>query len=196
MASVLFGGICVTGTIARTATNVRAGSHGPVSGMFHALYVLVFMLVAAPLIAYVPLASLGAVLIVVAWNMAEKEEFWALLRSSRGDAAVLLSTFGLTIFVDLATGIAVGVVLGAFLVLHRMASVVAVEEGLITGDQADSAGDQTRYDPASAADRDVDGTYRLSGAFDFSAPPRRSARCWTGSDRLRRPSCWIFRTCR
>ena len=73
--SALFGGICVTGTIARTATNIRAGARGPVAGMLHALYLLLFMLVAAPLVAYIPLAALGAVLAVVAWNMAEKDEF-------------------------------------------------------------------------------------------------------------------------
>ena len=72
IASALFGGICVTGTIARTATNVRAGARGPVSGMLHALFLLLFMLVAAPLAAYIPLAALAGVLVVVAWNMAEK----------------------------------------------------------------------------------------------------------------------------
>ena len=93
IASIVFGGICVTGTVARTATNVRAGAHGPVSGIFHCGYLLIFLIVAAPLVGFIPLASLGAVLAVVAWNMAEKEEFWSLLRSSRGDAVVLLSTF-------------------------------------------------------------------------------------------------------
>jgi sulfate permease, SulP family len=91
--SVLFGGICVTGTVARTATNVRAGARGPVSGIFHCGYLLIFLLIGAPLVSYIPLAALGAVLAVVAWNMAEKEEFWSLLRGSRGDAVVLLSTF-------------------------------------------------------------------------------------------------------
>ena len=70
-------------------------------------------MIGAPLVGYIPLAALGAVLAIVAWNMAEKEEFWSLLRGSRGDAVVLLSTFLLTIFVDLVTAIAVGVVLGA-----------------------------------------------------------------------------------
>ena len=78
--SALFGGICVTGTIARTATNVRAGAHGPVSGMLHSLFLLVFMLVAAPLASYIPLAALAGVLAVVAWNMVEKQAFAALLR--------------------------------------------------------------------------------------------------------------------
>jgi sulfate permease, SulP family len=80
----------VTGTIARTATNVRAGSRGPVSGMLHAVFLLVFLLVAAPLAAYIPLASLAGVLALVAWGMAERREFAALVRSSRGDALVVL----------------------------------------------------------------------------------------------------------
>ena len=69
--SALFGGFCVTGTIARTATNVRAGSRGPVSGMLHSLFLLAFLMVAAPLAAYIPLAALAGVLAVVAWGMAE-----------------------------------------------------------------------------------------------------------------------------
>jgi SulP family sulfate permease len=170
IASIVFGGICVTGTVARTATNVRAGAHGPVSGIFHRGYLLIFLIVAAPLVGFIPLASLGAVLAVVAWNMAEKEEFWSLLRSSRGDAVVLLSTFLLTIFVDLVTGIAVGVVLGALLFLHRMAEAVEIDGGRSLEDIADGA-DRQRYDPALATNRDVI-FYRISGAFFFGATAR------------------------
>jgi SulP family sulfate permease len=168
--SALFGGIAVTGTIARTATNIRAGARGPMAGIFHALYLLLFVLFAAPLVNGVPLAALGAVLAIVAWNMAEKSEFKALLRSSRGDASVLLATFGLTVFVDLTTAIAVGVVLGAFLFLHRMAEAVEVEGGphLIEEDRADDSDGRTRYDPASATNPDVM-VYRISGAFFFGA---------------------------
>jgi SulP family sulfate permease len=168
--SIVFGGICVTGTVARTATNVRAGAHGPVSGIFHCGYLLIFLIVAAPLVGFIPLASLGAVLAVVAWNMAEKEEFWSLLRSSRGDAVVLLSTFLLTIFVDLVTGIAVGVVLGALLFLHRMAEAVEIDGGRSLEDIADGA-ERERYDPALATNRDVI-IYRISGAFFFGATAR------------------------
>jgi len=170
IASIVFGGICVTGTVARTATNVRAGAHGPVSGIFHCGYLLIFLVVAAPLVGFIPLASLGAVLAVVAWNMAEKEEFWSLLRSSRGDAVVLLSTFLLTIFVDLVTGIAVGVVLGALLFLHRMAEAVEIDGGRSLEDIADGT-DRQRYDPALATNRDVI-FYRISGAFFFGATAR------------------------
>jgi SulP family sulfate permease len=170
--SVVFGGICVTGTVARTATNVRAGARGPVSGIFHCAYLLMFLIVAAPLVGFIPLAALGAVLAMVAWNMAEKEEFWSLLRSSRGDAVVLLATFLLTIFVDLITGIAVGVVFGALLFLHRMAEAVEVDgTGASLNDVADAADKELRYDAGPASDRDVM-VFRISGAFFFGATAR------------------------
>ncbi|MFU8817339.1 MAG: SulP family inorganic anion transporter, partial [Pseudomonadales bacterium] len=88
VASGLFGGFCVTGTIARTATNVRAGAHGPIAGILHAVFLLLFVIVAAPLASFIPLAGLAGILIVVAWNMIEKHAFATLLRASRGDAAV------------------------------------------------------------------------------------------------------------
>jgi SulP family sulfate permease len=169
MAAVTFGGMCVTGTIARTATNIRAGARGPVSGMLHALYVLLFMAVAAPLAAYIPLASLGAVLAVVAWNMAEKTAFAALLRS-RGDAAVLLVTFLLTIFADLTIAIGAGVTLSAFLFLHRMAETVEIETGrtATAEDVADTTGSaRAPYDAVGQAG-DI-AIYRISGAFFFGA---------------------------
>jgi SulP family sulfate permease len=169
--SALFGGICVTGTIARTATNVRAGARGPVSGMLHSVFLLLFMLIAAPLASYIPLAALAAVLAVVAWNMAEKHEFWTLLRASWGDATVLLATFLLTIFRDLTEGIVVGFALGAVLFIHRMAEATGVEADapLVPEDEADdSNGERKPYDAGLATDRDVM-VYRISGAFFFGA---------------------------
>ncbi len=169
--SALFGGICVTGTIARTATNVRAGAHGPVAGMLHSGFLLLFMLLAAPLASYIPLAALAGVLAVVAWNMIERPALRALLASSRGDAAVLLATFGLVIFRDLTTGIVVGFALGALLFIGRMARQVEVEAHtpLVADDVADDANGQRRaYDPATATDPDTV-VYRISGAFFFGA---------------------------
>ena len=117
--SALFGGIAVTGTIARTATNVRAGAKSPLSGMIHALFVLLFLLVAAPMAGYVPLASLAGVLVVVCWYMVEKKEFALLLRRWP-TAVVLIATFGLTIVRDLTTGIIAGCMLAALLAfIHR-----------------------------------------------------------------------------
>ncbi len=116
IASAFFGGISVTGTIARTATNIRAGARTPVSGMLHALFLLAFMLAAGSLASYVPLAALAGVLVVVCWNMAEKAEFAALLRRP-GTAVVLLTTFGLTIVKDLTFGIIAGCLVAAALAL-------------------------------------------------------------------------------
>ena len=168
IASALFGGICATGTIARTATNIRANAHGPVAGILHALFLLVFMLVAAPLASYIPLASLAAVLAIVSWNMAEKAEFSAILRHDRGEAAVLLSTFLLTIFRDLTEGIAVGVTLGAILFMHRMAEMVEVRthEHLIDADAPDTPRGREAYE--GQADKDII-TYRIAGPFFFGA---------------------------
>jgi sulfate permease, SulP family len=119
IASALFGGICVTGTIARTATNIRAGARSPVAGMLHSAFVLAFMMLAAPLAFYVPLSALAGVLLVVCWTMAEKAEFIRLLREWR-PAAVTLLTFGLTLARDLTTGIVAGCALAAlFALLHR-----------------------------------------------------------------------------
>jgi SulP family sulfate permease len=170
IASSLFGGICVTGTIARTATNVRAGAHGPVAGMLHSVFLLLFMLLAAPLASYVPLAALAAVLAVVCWNMAEKHEFATLVRASRGDALVLLVTFLLVVFRDLTEGILVGFGLGALLFLHRMAQAVEVERPgpMAEEDAADSVNGRTLYDAVLATDPDVV-VYRISGAFFFGA---------------------------
>ena len=118
IASALFGGISVTGTIARTATNVRAGGVSPLSGMMHSAFLLLFLLVAAPLASFVPLAALAGVLLVVSWNMAEKTEFIRLLRDWR-TAAVLLATFSLTLVRDLTTGIVTGCVLAALLAVLK-----------------------------------------------------------------------------
>src|SRR5690554_7468950 len=116
----LFGGFCVTGTIARTATNLRAGAHGPIAGMLHSVFLLLFMLIAAPLAAYIPLAALAGVLAVVAWNMAEKRDFAELLTNWR-TATVLLATFGLTVLHDLTAGILAGCALaGGFWLVHRI----------------------------------------------------------------------------
>jgi SulP family sulfate permease len=118
IASALFGGISVTGTIARTATNVRAGAASPLSGIMHSAFLLLFLLVAAPLAGYVPLSALAGVLVVVCWNMAEKKEFGRLLAEWRG-ASVLLTTFLLTLVEDLTTGIVAGCLLAAVLALFR-----------------------------------------------------------------------------
>jgi sulfate permease, SulP family len=116
--SALFGGLCVTGTIARTATNVRAGARTPVAGMLHAVLILVVLLVAASLVAFIPLAALAAVLVTVAWNMIERPAIAHMLRHAHGEAAVLFTTLAVTLLHDLMWGIIAGTVLA--LVLRRM----------------------------------------------------------------------------
>ena len=170
VASSLFGGICVTGTIARTATNVRAGAHGPVAGMLHAVFLLVFILVAAPLASFIPLASLAGVLAVVSWNMVEKPAFASLLRGSRGDAAVLLTTFLLTIFTGLTEAIVIGFALGSVLFIHRMSTITAIESQtpFVAEDSADGAIVARKPYDQAAADPEVV-IYRISGVFFFGA---------------------------
>ncbi|MFW8690616.1 MULTISPECIES: SulP family inorganic anion transporter [Mesorhizobium] len=168
IASALFGGLCATGTIARTATNVRAGAHGPVSGMVHSVILLVLMLAAAPLASYIPLAALAGVLAVVCWNMFEKQAFATLLRASRGDALVLMATFLIVVFRDLTEGIVVGFALGSILFIDRMAKSVAVEADLVQDDIADTVNAAGAYDPSEASDADTI-VYRISGAFFFGA---------------------------
>jgi SulP family sulfate permease len=125
IASALFGGISVTGTIARTATNIRAGARSPMSGIMHSIFLLAFMLAGARLASFVPLCTLAGVLVVVCWNMAEKKEFGALLRDWR-TAIVLLATFGLTLAKDLTFGIITGCMLAA--VLAIVGSAVSKED--------------------------------------------------------------------
>lgn len=171
IASALFGGMCVTGTIARTATNVRAGARGPIAGMLHSMFLLLFMLIAAPLASFIPLAALAGLLAVVAWNMAEKHEFSVLVRASRGDAVVLLATFLLVVFRDLTTGIVVGFGIGVLLFLHRMARAVEIQNArpIAEADAADGTdSDRKPYDASLATDPDVV-VYRISGAFFFGA---------------------------
>jgi SulP family sulfate permease len=116
--SAIFGGISVTGTIARTATNIRAGAKSPVSGILHSGFLLVFILIAAPLAKFIPLAALAGILVVVCWNMAEKEEFARLIREWRA-GAVLLTTFLLTLIEDLTVGIIAGCVVAALLTVFK-----------------------------------------------------------------------------
>jgi sulfate permease, SulP family len=124
--SPVFGGIPATGAIARTATNIRAGARTPVSGMVHALTLLVILLVAAPLASYIPLATLGAVLFVVAYNMGEWHEIGAIFQLDLTAISVWLVTFGLTVFADLTVAVAVGLALAALLYIYRVADTTTV----------------------------------------------------------------------
>lgn len=149
-ASAMFGGLPATGAIARTATNIRSGARSPVAGMLHAVFLLAFMLAFMPLVAYVPLASLAAILVVVAWNMSEVHRFISLLKGAWGERLLLVTTFVLTIAVDLTVAIEVGVIGAAILFMHRMAQAVSVETGvsLVAEDRDDFSepGADIRYE--------------------------------------------------
>jgi SulP family sulfate permease len=124
--SPLFGGIPATGAIARTATNIRSGARTPVAGMVHALTLLTILVVAAPLARFIPLATLAAVLFVVAYNMGEWREIGAILRLSKADIAVWITTFALTVLADLTIAVGVGMALAALLYIYRIAETTTV----------------------------------------------------------------------
>ena len=127
IASSLFGGLPATGAIARTATNIKAGAKSPLSGMFHAAFLLIFIFFATDLMAYVPMAALAAILFMVALGMSEYRRVLQLLRLPGGDRVVLLLTFFLTVMVDLTVAIGVGVTLASLLFMMRMSEEVQVE---------------------------------------------------------------------
>lgn len=170
IASPMFGGIPATGAIARTATNIKNGGRTPVAGMTHALTLLVVTLFAGRWAALIPLASLAAILVVVAYHMSEWRTFLAELRSPKSDVAVLLTTFGLTVLVDLTVAIAVGMVLAAFLFIRRMAevtNVTAIRRELDdSGEGSDVDVDLRRRIPPGV---DV---YEINGPFFFGAAER------------------------
>jgi SulP family sulfate permease len=123
-----FGGIPATGAIARTATNIRSGARSPVASIVHALTVLAAVLVLAPLIGRLPMASLAALLLLVAWNMAEAKHFVHVLRvAPRADVLVLSTCYGLTVLFDMVVAVSVGVVLAALLFMRRMAELTEVK---------------------------------------------------------------------
>ena len=154
IASAAFGGLPATGAIARTATNIRAGAQTPMAGIFHALFLLAFVVFASRLMAYVPMAALAAILFMVSWGMSEYERFIALLRLPGGERWVLLLTFGLTVLVDLTVAIGVGVTLASLLFMARMAEAVEV------GQQGDDTGQRTRLPKGVEV-------FRINGPFFF-----------------------------
>ncbi len=168
VASPLFGGIPATGAIARTATNVKSGGRTPVAGMVHAVTLLVITLFFGRWAALIPLAALAGILVVVAYTMSEWRTFIAELRAPRSDVAVLLTTFLLTVTVDLTVAIEVGMVLAAFLFMRRMAEVTNVNV-LSREFGEDDATDRRLEDliPASLP-KDVE-VFEIQGPFFFGA---------------------------
>lgn len=123
----LFGGYCATGTIARTVTNVRSGAKSPIAGMVHAATLLVIILVAAPLARNIPLATLSGILLYVAYNMGEWHEFVRLHQFSNNYRVILLSSFILTVVVNLTAAVEAGLVLSCFFFVTRVSSLTRLE---------------------------------------------------------------------
>jgi SulP family sulfate permease len=159
-----FGGIPATGAIARTATNIRYGGRSPVASMVHALAVLAAVLLAAPLLGYLPMSALAALLLLIAWNMADVRHFVHIVRvSPKSDVAVLLTCYGLTVSFDMVVGVSAGIVLASLMFMRRMAEVTVGR--LHEGDQHALAG------------RLPDGVvvYDINGPLFFGAAERAMA---------------------
>ncbi len=162
----LFGGIPATGAIARTATNVRNGGRTPVAAVVHAIVLLLILVAFGHWAALIPLPTLAAILIYVSYTMSEWHAFVRLLRGPRGDVAVLLLTFGLTVFIDLTVAIQVGVVLAAFLFLQRMSN--ATQVGLITNDLREEEGDDEGEAEGKTVPPGVE-VFQVNGSLFFGA---------------------------
>jgi SulP family sulfate permease len=128
IASPMFGGLPATGAIARTATNIRSGAQSPVAGMIHALTLLCVLLFASRLVAYVPMAVLAGILMVVSYNMGEWREIPQLLKLTKTDISVWLVTFALTVFADLTVAVEAGMILAALLFISRVAATTTVSQ--------------------------------------------------------------------
>jgi SulP family sulfate permease len=170
VASPIMGGIPATGAIARTATNVKNGGRTPIAGIIHSITLLIITLAAGQWAGLIPMATLAAILVVVAYHMSEWRTFAAELRSPKSDVAVLLVTFSLTVLVDLVVAIEVGMVLAAFLFIKRMAEVTNVNA--VTRELEDDPTEQAYTDPNSVRARRIpDGVevYEINGPFFFGA---------------------------
>ncbi len=156
-----FGGIPATGAIARTAANVRSGARSPLSAVIHAGVVLLAVLALAPLLGYLPMAGMAALLLQVAWNMSEAKHFVHIARvSPKSDVATLMACFLLTVIFDMVIGVSVGMVLAAFLFMNRMAAVT--ESRILSGADDTRAGAIGRLPPGVVV-------YDISGALFFGA---------------------------
>lgn len=164
--SVMFSGIPATGAIARTATNIKSGGRTPISAIIHCVFLLLVLLFVGKWAAMIPMATLAAVLIVVAYNMSEWREFVHLLKSPRGDIAVLLATFLLTIFIELTVAIRVGVLLAAFMFLQKMSAETQVS--VITDNLKDDEEFKTRDMSGIEIPKGVE-VFEIYGSLFFGA---------------------------
>ncbi len=169
LASSLFGGIPATGAIARTATNVKNGGRTPIAGMMHAVTLLLITIFFGRWASLIPMATLAAILFVVAYHMSEWREFVGELRSPKSDVAVMLITFALTVLVDLTVAIGVGMVLAAFLFIRRMATVTEVTRQLAAASDEDDGTEQMLDRTMIPSGVEV---YEINGPFFFGAAAR------------------------
>jgi len=177
IASPIFGGIPATGAIARTATNIRTGGRTPLAGMVHAITLLLILVFAGRWAAMVPLASLAAILVVVAYHMSEWRAFAGLLRAPKSDIFVLIVTFALTVFIDLTVAVQVGIVAAALLFMKRMSEVTNIEgvtNQLRDGDAKDDPDEitQVRKRKRIVHGREIPHgveIYEVNGPFFFGA---------------------------
>ncbi|WP_336822341.1 SulP family inorganic anion transporter [Sporosarcina sp. USHLN248] len=137
----LFGGIPATGAIARTATNIRSGAASPVSGMIQSIFVLLFLLLLSPFASYIPLAAMAPILMFVAWNMSARKTFVHILSLRSGDSIVLLTTFLLTIFVNVTVAVQVGILLAALSFLKKMSGKLTITSQKTSTVEAHKFGD-------------------------------------------------------
>lgn len=142
IASGIFGGIPATGAIARTATNIKAGGRTPIAGIFHSIFLLVFLYTAMDILAYIPMASLAAVLFMVSWGMSDIKHFMQIAKISPSDRTILFLTFALTVMVDLTVAIGVGVTFASLLFMRHMARSVEVREQRKLAEYENKDGDE------------------------------------------------------
>jgi SulP family sulfate permease len=188
IASPIFGGMPATGALARTATNINNGGRTPVAGIVHALTLLLITLFMGRWVAHIPLAALGAVLVMVAYNTSEWRSFKAELTAPKSDVLVMLATFSLTVVVDLTIAIQVGMVLAAFLFMKRMAEVTNITA--ITRElQGDDTPRDLDSDLAGGIPRGVK-VYEINGPFFFGAAGKFRE---TISEIAKRPRVLIIR---
>lgn len=163
IASPLFGGLPVTGAIARTATNIKNGGRTPIAGIVHAITLLLITLFFGKLVSYIPLATLAAILMVVAYHMSEWRTFKAEFTAPKADLIVLLTTFVLTVVVDLTVAVQVGMVLAAFLFMKRMSEVTNVQA--VTREFRDTVDERG---PRGKVPKGIE-IYEINGPFFFGA---------------------------
>lgn len=175
--SGLFGGIPATGAIARTATNIKSGGTTPVAGIVHAVMVLLVLVALGGYASMIPMATLAGLLVVVAYNMSEWRTFRSMLKAPKSDVAILLSTFLLTVLVDLTVAIEYGMILAAFLFMHRMATVtnVSVITNELKDDDSTDAGSAIVL-PKGALMYEINGPFFFGAAEKFSETIRQTGK--------------------